>query len=136
MPKRNNEPDFKKVKQKVGQKKIDPKATNVNVRMKRIRVQEQSIMREDQEMVNYRNKSLADLVGQFTHYNAGVRREAVLGLRDLFSQNEILYSTSLNILITKTIPLLLLESICIREVITICNPRITCLEIFARREFE
>ena len=117
MPKRNKESDFKKVKQKVGQKKIDPKATNVNVRMKRIRVQEQSIMREDQEMVNYRNKSLADLVGQFTHYNAGVRREAILGLCDLFSQNEILYSTSLNILITKTIPLLLDTDISVRQAV-------------------
>lgn len=117
MPKRNSEPDFKKVKQKVGQKKIDPKATNVNVRMKRIRVQEQSIMRDDQEMVNYRNKSLADLVGQFTHYNAGVRREAILGLRDLFSQNEILYSTSLNVLITKTIPLILDSDVSVRQAV-------------------
>lgn len=117
MPKRNSEPDFKKVKQKVGQKKVDPKATNVNVRMKRIRVQEQSIMREDQDMVNYRNKSLADLVGQFTHYNAGVRREAVLGLRDLFAQNEVLYTTSLNVLITKTIPLILDSDIGVRQAV-------------------
>ena len=107
MPKRNNEPDFKKVRQKVGTKKVNPRETNVNIRTKRIRIQEQSIMREEEDMVNYRNKSLNDLVSQFTHYNAGVRKEAVLGLRDLFAQNEILYTTSLSVLVTKTIPLLL-----------------------------
>ena len=115
MPKKNSEPDFKKVKQKVGQKKVNPRETNVNIRTKRIKIQEQSIMREEEDMVNYRNKSLTDLVSQFTHYNAGVRKEAVLGLRDLFAQNEILYSTSLSVLITKTIPLLLDTDVGVRQ---------------------
>ena len=115
MPKKNNEPDFKKVKQKVGTKKVNPRETNVNIRTKRIRIQEQSIMREDEDMVNYRNKSLNDLVSQFTHYNAGVRKEAVLGLRDLFTQNEILYTTSLSVLVTKTIPLLLDVDVGVRQ---------------------
>ena len=115
MPKRNNEPDFKKVRQKVGTKKVNPRETNVNIRTKRIRIQEQSIMREEEDMVNYRNKSLNDLVSQFTHYNAGVRKEAVLGLRDLFAQNEILYTTSLSVLVTKTIPLLLDTDVGVRQ---------------------
>ena len=106
MPKRGNE-DFAKVKHKVGKKKIDTKSTNVSVRTKRIRVQEQSIMKQESDLVNYRNKSLADLVGQFSHFSPTVRKEALFGLRDLFSQNESLYTTSANILITNSIKLLL-----------------------------
>ena len=104
---KKGEEDFAKKRKKIGKKNVDPKATNVNVRTKRIRVQEQSIMREESDMVNYRNKSLADLVSQFTHYSANVRKDAVLGLRDLFAQNEILYSTSVNVLLTNSIKLLL-----------------------------
>ena len=112
---RKGEEDFPKKKKKVGKKNIDPKATNVNVRTKRIRVQEQSIMREESDVVNYRNKSLADLVSQFTHYSANVRKDAVLGLRDLFAQNEILYSTSVNVLITNSIKLLLDSDVGVRQ---------------------
>ena len=112
---RKGEEDFPKKKKKVGKKNVDPKATNVNVRTKRIRVQEQSIMREESDVVNYRNKSLADLVSQFTHYSANVRKDAVLGLRDLFAQNEILYSTSVNVLITNSIKLLLDSDVGVRQ---------------------
>ena len=117
MPKRKDEPDFKKVKHRVGTKKVDPKATNVNIRTKRIRIQEQSILREEQDIVNSHNKSLSDLVGQFTHFNANNRKEAVLGLKDLFMSNEVLYSSSINILITKTIPLLLDNDVAVRQAV-------------------
>ena len=112
---KKGEEDFPKKRKKIGKKNIDPKATNVNVRTKRIRVQEQSIMREESDVVNYRNKSLADLVSQFTHYSANVRKDAVLGLRDLFAQNEILYSTSVNVLITNSIKLLLDSDVGVRQ---------------------
>lgn len=115
MPNKKGDVDFKKVRQKVGQKKIDPKATNVNIKSKRLRIQEQSILHEDQDIVNQRNKSLADLVGQFTHFNANTRREGVLGLIDLFAQNEILYSTSVSVLVTKSIPLLLDTDVSVRQ---------------------
>ena len=72
-------------------------------------------MREESDVVNYRNKSLADLVSQFTHYSANVRKDAVLGLRDLFAQNEILYSTSVNVLITNSIKLLLDSDVGVRQ---------------------
>lgn len=64
-------------------------------------------MKQESDLVNYRNKSLADLVGQFSHFSPTVRKEALFGLRDLFSQNESLYTTSANILITNSIKLLL-----------------------------
>lgn len=101
------EEDFIKKRKKVGKKNTGTKATNVNVRTKRIRIHEQFITREKSEIVNYRNKSLDDLVSQFTHFSANVRKDAVLGLRDLFAHNIILYSTSANVLITKSIKLLL-----------------------------
>lgn len=117
MPKKKDEPDFKKVKQRVGKKKVDPKATNVNFKSKRVRIQEQSILREGSDVVNSRNKSLGDLVSQFTHFNANTRREAVLGLKELFMQNEVLFSTSVSILISKTIPLILDSDVSVRQAV-------------------
>ena len=117
MPKKKEEPDFKKVKQKVGKKKIDTKATDVTIRSKRIRIQEQSILRDEQEIVNSHNKSLGDLVSQFTHFNANTRKDAVLGLKDLFMENKILFTTSVSVLITKTIPLLLDTDVAVRQAV-------------------
>lgn len=117
MSKKKDEPDFKKVKQRVGKKKVDPKATNVNFKSKRVRIQEQSILREEKDVVNSHNKSLSDLVGQFTHFNTNTRREAVLGLKELFIQNDILFSTSVSVLISKTIPLLLDSDVSVRQAV-------------------
>ena len=117
MPKKKDEPDFKKVKQRVGKKKVDPKATNVNFKSKRVRIQVQSILREGNDVVNSRNKSLSDLVSQFTHFNANTRREAVLGLKELFMQNDVLFSTSVSVLISKTIPLILDSDVSVRQAV-------------------
>ncbi|XP_024545839.1 testis-expressed protein 10 homolog isoform X1 [Selaginella moellendorffii] len=81
--------DFKKVKHKVGRKIPAPQnATKVEFKSKKIVLHEQSVkVDKDGLAVNQRNKTLKELLNQIAHYNARVRKDALMGIKDLFSRH-------------------------------------------------
>uniref|UniRef100_A0A6J0UMD4 Testis-expressed protein 10 isoform X1 n=1 Tax=Pogona vitticeps TaxID=103695 RepID=A0A6J0UMD4_9SAUR len=84
--KRKHQEDFHKVKLKVGKKK--PKlenATDTNFKTRSIHLPEQ--LKQDRTLpTNNRKLNIKDLLSQMNHYSAGVKQNALFGLRDLLSQ--------------------------------------------------
>ncbi|KAG2683092.1 hypothetical protein I3760_10G016800 [Carya illinoinensis] len=78
--------DFKKIKRKIGRKLPPPKnATNTEIKSKAIILPEQSVASEKQGLaVNKKGLTLKELLQQTSHHNPKVRRDALLGIRDLF----------------------------------------------------
>lgn len=68
-------------------------------------------------MVNKRNLSLQDLLSQCAHYNANVRKEAVLGMKDLFSLHPQSLGSSLARLFDKVFDLISDEDLYVRQAI-------------------
>ncbi|XP_022147799.1 uncharacterized protein LOC111016649 [Momordica charantia] len=81
--------DFKKIKRKIGRKLPPPKnATNTEIKSKAIILPEQSVASEKAGLaVNKKGLTLKELLQQTSHYNAKVRKGALLGIRDLFSKH-------------------------------------------------
>eukprot|EP00249_Psilotum_nudum_P022530 c28551_g1_i1 orf=248-2986(+) len=81
--------DFKKVKHKVGRKL--PPATNVtklDVKSKTIVLPGQSVAQEKDGLpVNSRRQTLKDLLMQTTHHNDNIRKEALIGIKDLINRH-------------------------------------------------
>eukprot|EP01018_Ginkgo_biloba_P024467 Gb_20087 [translate_table: standard] len=77
--------DFKKIKHKVGRKLPPPKnATKVEVKSKAIILPEQSLALDKEGLaVNRKQQTLKELLMQTTHHNAHVRKDALLGIKDL-----------------------------------------------------
>ncbi|KAI9137021.1 hypothetical protein BKA69DRAFT_1128606 [Paraphysoderma sedebokerense] len=77
--------DFKKVKLKVGGKKLKPEnVTDTSFKSRSIVVPGQSINSDKSlELTNKRNLTLKDLLSQLKHYSASVRKDALVGLKDL-----------------------------------------------------
>ncbi|XP_021822389.1 uncharacterized protein LOC110763822 isoform X1 [Prunus avium] len=80
--------DFKKIKRKIG-KKLPPakNATNTEIKSKAIILPEQSVASEKAGLaVNKRGLTLKELLQQTSHYSSKVRKEALLGIKDLFKK--------------------------------------------------
>ncbi|CAB4317405.1 unnamed protein product [Prunus armeniaca] len=80
--------DFKKIKRKIG-KKLPPakNATNTEIKSKAIILPEQSVASEKAGLaVNKRGLTLKELLQQTSHYSSKVRKEALLGIKDLFEK--------------------------------------------------
>jgi len=78
--------DFKRVKSKVG-RKLPParNSTSVDFKSKAIVLSSQTVVSEKEGLaVSNRRQTLKELLGQTTHYSERVRREALMGLKDLF----------------------------------------------------
>lgn len=93
--------DFQKVKLKVGKKK--PKAdnaTNTSFRSKGIHLPEQ-LKKDTSGPTTHRNLGINDLLSQLHHYNANIKHSALLGLRELLSQNPPLLDTHLSRLLSE-----------------------------------
>ncbi|KGN59441.1 uncharacterized protein LOC101213652 isoform X1 [Cucumis sativus] len=78
--------DFKKIKRKIGRKLPPPKnATNTEIKSKAIILPEQSVASEKAGLaVNKKGLTLKELLQQTSHYNAKIRKGALVGIRDLF----------------------------------------------------
>ncbi|CAM6100933.1 unnamed protein product [Calypogeia fissa] len=81
--------DFKRVKSKVG-RKLGPaqNATKVEFKSKGIVIPGQSVtLDKDGLAVNQRKQTLKELLVQVTHYSERMRRDALMGLKDLFGKH-------------------------------------------------
>ncbi|KAI3713299.1 hypothetical protein L1987_71874 [Smallanthus sonchifolius] len=78
--------DFKKIKRKVGRKLPPPNnTTNTEVKSKAIILPEQTLASEKAGLaVSKKGLSLKELLQQTSHHNAKVRRDALIGIRDIF----------------------------------------------------
>ncbi|KAF8012918.1 hypothetical protein BT93_I0932 [Corymbia citriodora subsp. variegata] len=78
--------DFKKIKRKVGRKLPPPKnATNTEIKSKAIVLPEQSVASDRVGLaVNKKGLTLKELLQQTSHHNPKVRRDALMGIKDLF----------------------------------------------------
>ncbi|OMO82550.1 Armadillo-like helical [Corchorus capsularis] len=77
--------DFKKIKRKLGRKLPPPKnATNTEIKSKAIVLPEQSVATNKEGVaVSKKGLTLKELLQQTSHYNAKVRRDALMGIKDL-----------------------------------------------------
>lgn len=80
--------DFKRVKSKVGRKLPPPSnATKTDFKSKAIVIPGQSVAADkDGVAVNQRRQSLKELLTQSMHYSEKVRKDALMGLKDLFTR--------------------------------------------------
>ncbi|TKY65839.1 Testis-expressed sequence 10 protein [Spatholobus suberectus] len=78
--------DFKKIRRKVGRKLPPPKnTTDTEIKSKAIVLPEQSVAAEKAGLaVNKKGLTLKELLQQTSHHNAKVRRDALMGIKDLF----------------------------------------------------
>ncbi|XP_021639519.2 uncharacterized protein LOC110634708 isoform X3 [Hevea brasiliensis] len=78
--------DFKKIKRKLGRKLPPPKnATNTEIKSKAIILPEQSVASEKMGLaVSKKGLTLKELLHQTSHHNAKVRKDALMGMKDLF----------------------------------------------------
>ncbi|KAK0587618.1 hypothetical protein LWI29_025899 [Acer saccharum] len=80
--------DFKKIKRKLGRKLPPPKnSTNTEIKSKAIVLPEQSVASEKAGLaVSKKGLTLKELLQQTSHHNAKVRKDALLGIKDLFQR--------------------------------------------------
>lgn len=81
--------DFKKVKHKVG-RKLAPASnvTKVEVKSKAIVLPGQSVAQDKEGLsINNRRQTLKELLTQTTHHNDNVRKDALLGIKDLLARH-------------------------------------------------
>ncbi|KAL8200810.1 hypothetical protein R6Q57_012149 [Mikania cordata] len=78
--------DFKKIKRKIGRKLPPPKnTTNTEVKSKAIILPEQTLASEKAGLaVSKKGLTLKELLQQTSHHNTKVRRDALIGIRDIF----------------------------------------------------
>ncbi|KAL2901024.1 Testis-expressed protein 10-like protein, partial [Bienertia sinuspersici] len=77
--------DFKKFKKKLGRKLPPPKnATNIEIKAKAIILPEQSVALDKEGVpVSKKGLTLKELLHQTSHHNVKIRRDALLGIREL-----------------------------------------------------
>ncbi|KAH7554167.1 hypothetical protein JRO89_XS12G0124800 [Xanthoceras sorbifolium] len=80
--------DFKKIKRKLGRKLPPAKnATNTEIKSKAIVLPEQSVASEKAGLaLSKKGLTLKELLQQTSHHNAKVRKDALLGIKDLFQR--------------------------------------------------
>ncbi|XP_022888460.1 uncharacterized protein LOC111403998 isoform X1 [Olea europaea var. sylvestris] len=78
--------DFKKIKRKIGRKLPPPKnATNTEIKSKAIVLPEQSVASEKAGLaVSRKGLTLKELLQQTSHHNSKVRKDALIGIKDIF----------------------------------------------------
>ncbi|SJX64485.1 related to IPI1-essential component of the Rix1 complex [Sporisorium reilianum f. sp. reilianum] len=87
--------DFQKTKLKLGKgKQAANNATDVSFKAKTIALPQQSInVDKSGKLVNSRNLTIAELALQLRHYSAGVRRDAVGGIKEILTLHPSLMLT-------------------------------------------
>ncbi|VDK71124.1 unnamed protein product [Litomosoides sigmodontis] len=90
--------DFPKAKIKVGKKLKKTTTTDTRIQSKKVILVEQ-LTKSDSGCLSHRGLSLDDLCRQLGHYNINVRRDSVIGVRQLLSSHPELVRKHLHILI-------------------------------------
>ncbi|KAF9428067.1 hypothetical protein BGZ94_003469 [Podila epigama] len=107
--KKEKNADFKKTKLKVGKKKaVADNFTDTSFKSKAISLPSQSISHDKTALLtNSRNATFAELMTQLKHFSPGTRKDALLGLRDLFHRHPHLLPLHLGVLINTVVRLLI-----------------------------
>ncbi|WOH06224.1 hypothetical protein DCAR_0625647 [Daucus carota subsp. sativus] len=81
--------DFKKIKRKIGRKLPPPKnTTNTEIKSKAIILPEQSVASDKAGLaVSKKGLTLKELMQQTSHHNAKVRKDALIGIKDILTKN-------------------------------------------------
>ncbi|KAL4002097.1 Rix1 complex component involved in 60S ribosome maturation family protein [Acanthocheilonema viteae] len=90
--------DFPKVKLKVGRKLKKTTTTDTRIQSKKVVLVEQ-LTKSDSVCLSHRGLSLDELCRQLAHYNINVRRDSVIGVKQLLSSHPELVPKHLHILI-------------------------------------
>ncbi|KAF9206182.1 hypothetical protein BGZ49_002887 [Haplosporangium sp. Z 27] len=115
--KKEKNADFKKTKLKVGKKKaVSDSFTDTSFKSKAISLPSQSISHDKTALLtNSRNVTFAELITQLKHYSPGTRKDALLGLRDLFHRHPHLLPLHLGVLVNTIVRLLIDDSSIVRK---------------------
>ncbi|KAF9336874.1 hypothetical protein BG006_007097 [Podila minutissima] len=115
--KKEKNADFKKTKLKVGKKKaVADSFTDTSFKSKAISLPSQSICHDKTALLtNSRNVTFVELMTQLKHFSPGTRKDALLGLRDLFHRHPHLLPLHLGVLINTAVRLLIDDSIVVRR---------------------
>ncbi|KAF9303534.1 hypothetical protein BGZ74_003568 [Mortierella antarctica] len=115
--KKEKNADFKKTKLKVGKKKaVADSFTDTSFKSKAISLPSQSISHDKTALLtNSRNVTFAELMTQLKHFSPGTRKDALLGLRDLFHRHPHLLPLHLGVLINTVVRLLIDDSSVVRK---------------------
>ncbi|KAF9430404.1 hypothetical protein BGZ76_000851 [Entomortierella beljakovae] len=115
--KKEKNADFKKTKLKVGKKKaVSDSFTDTSFKSKAISLPSQSISHDKTALLtNSRNVTFAELITQLKHFSPGTRKDAILGLRDLFHRHPHLLPLHLGILVNAVVRLLIDDSGVVRK---------------------
>ncbi|KAK3828198.1 MAG: hypothetical protein J3Q66DRAFT_322062 [Benniella sp.] len=115
--KKEKNADFKKTKLKVGKKKaVADNFTDTSFKSKAISLPSQSISHDKTALLtNARNVTFAELMTQLKHYSPNTRKEALLGLRDLFHRHPHLLPLHLGTLVNAVVRLLIDDSSIVRK---------------------
>ncbi|CAG8459979.1 13226_t:CDS:10 [Rhizophagus irregularis] len=108
--KKAQQEDFKKKpKLKVGKKKQQASNfTDTSFKSRAISLPSQSITEDkSNEITNSRNLTLNELLTQLKHYNSGMRKDAIIGLKDFFRVNPHILSQSLSLVVNSLLRLLI-----------------------------
>ncbi|RGB26384.1 hypothetical protein C1646_721339 [Rhizophagus diaphanus] len=107
--KKAQQEDFKKPKLKVGKKKQQASNfTDTSFKSRAISLPSQSITEDkSNEITNSRNLTLNELLTQLKHYNSGMRKDAIIGLKDFFRVNPHILSQSLSLVVNSLLRLLI-----------------------------
>ncbi|GAA93917.1 uncharacterized protein L969DRAFT_92176 [Mixia osmundae IAM 14324] len=107
--KKEKKADFTKAKLKLGKGPLkSANATSTAFTARAINVSHQSLgssAKEGEATTNKRRQTLADLLASLTHHNASTRKDALLGLQELFTLHPHLAQSSLGPVISATIRL-------------------------------
>ncbi|KAI1304865.1 hypothetical protein EDD11_005038 [Mortierella claussenii] len=115
--KKEKNADFKKTKLKVGKKKaVADSFTDTSFKSKAISLPSQSITHDKTALLtNSRNVTFMELITQLKHYSPGTRKDALLGLRDLFHRHPHLLPLHLGVLVNTVVRLLIDDSSVVRK---------------------
>ena len=93
--------DFNKTKLKLGKGKQQPtNATDTSFKARTIALPQQSItIDKTTKLTNSRYLTLTDLAQQLRHYSPSVRKDAILGIRELFQLHPLLIPSSVALII-------------------------------------
>ncbi|KAG0047219.1 hypothetical protein BGZ83_007690 [Gryganskiella cystojenkinii] len=115
--KKEKNADFKKTKLKVGKKKaVSDSFTDTSFKSKAISLPSQSITHDKTTLLtNSRNVTFSELMTQLKHYSPSTRKDALLGLRDLFHRHPHLLPLHLGVLVNTIVRLLIDDSSMVRK---------------------
>ncbi|PWZ02458.1 hypothetical protein BCV70DRAFT_196701 [Testicularia cyperi] len=94
--KKEKNADFQKTKLKLGKgKQTANNATDTSFKARTIALPQQSITSDKSgKLVTSRNLTLSDLAQQLRHYSANVRKEAVVGVREILTLHPVLITSA------------------------------------------